>query len=160
MNVSVVRRVLTSFAVGSILAVLAMACGKSEATSSAGAAASKGAAPTAPAGSSADGVYEARGVITAVIPASPAGGARLSIHHERIAAFKDREGKVVGMDSMTMTFDTAPNVKVDALHVNDKIAFRAEVRWDGTPMVLVSKVEPLPAETQLTLSNEHDSRIH
>lgn len=160
MNVPASLRIVASLASFAALAAVGAGCGKSESPTAAvgpGAAqpaanaASPGTAPSAPA----DATYDARGVITALIPASESGPARLSIHHERIPNFKDREGKVVGMDSMTMTFDITPDVKFDSLHVNDKVAFRCEVHWTGSPLVVVSKVEPLPTGTALTLSAAH-----
>lgn len=122
------------------VAFLTIACGKSE--------------PIAPS-SPADGTYEGRGVVTVVEEASASGPARVSIHHESLPTFKNREGVVSGMESMAMTFEAKPGLDVNAVKAGDKIAFTFEVRWTGAPMLLVTKYTKLPPETVLILGDSH-----
>jgi Cu/Ag efflux protein CusF len=81
--------------------------------------------------------------------------ARVSIVHEQIPTFKDRDGKVVGMESMEMIFGYAPAVANVSLQPGDKVAFTFDVRWSDTPPLLVTRIEKLPSDTALTLSAHH-----
>ncbi len=102
-----------------------------------------------------DGTYEARGAVTAVEQASPSGPARVSIHHESLPTFKNREGVVSGMESMAMTFEAKPGLDVSSVKAGDKIAFTFEVRWSGGPMLLLTQYTKLPPETALILGDSH-----
>lgn len=110
----------------------------------AGACAGKKSAPLGPP----DAVYEVRGVIVALPQQTRSGDMR--IHHEAIPSFTNREGKVIGMQSMTMPFPVAPGVSTDNLQLGDKIRFRLEVRWNEGPTVRIAKIELLPGSTRLT----------
>jgi hypothetical protein len=101
----------------------------------------------------ADGSYHARGVVAAV--SGTGEDPALSIHHEAITHFKDRDGQPSQMSSMTMIFGLAPSVPLASAHVGDKIAFDFDVRWSTTPALLLTKLAKLPADTQLTLSDDH-----
>ena len=70
--------------------------------------------------------YTLRGVITALDddPASR----RVFLRHEAIADFRSA-GEVVGMDSMTMGFELAPETARDGLEVGAKV----ECEWVVTP---------------------------
>lgn len=93
--------------------------------------------PTTPA----DATYEG---ITGVVEAMPREGAdrrEISIAHEAIPSFVDREGEEVGMDAMTMQFAVSSDVNLDGVETGDAVSFDFEVRWDDRPMLLVTRLE-------------------
>jgi hypothetical protein len=100
----------------------------------------------------ADGHYHARGVVAAISGSAP--DAELSIHHEAIPRFKDRDGHATTMASMTMIFGLAEPSARAGLHVGDKLAFEFDLRWNARPVLLITKLAKLPADTPLTLSGE------
>jgi hypothetical protein len=97
--------------------------------------------------------YRTRGQVTA--KSGQGDDARVNILHEAIPTFKDRDGKVVGMESMEMIFGYAPAVSAGSLAPGDKLAFDFEVRWSGTPPIVLTRVEKLPSDTTLTLTTTH-----
>ena len=100
-----------------------------------------------------DAIYEARGEVVI----SPAPGSRsLLIRHESIPEFVSREGESVGMDSMTMPFSVAPSLTVDELGEGDAVDFEFEVRWEGDPMLRITRLEKLPEGTELDFSSLPD----
>lgn len=86
-------------------------------------------------------VYSVRGEIVQLPDPKRPDGAELYIRHEAIPDFVDTDGATVGMEAMTMGFPLAKDVDLAGFAVGDAIEFRLEVRWDGLPPVLVSKVE-------------------
>ena len=109
-------------------------------------AAACGGAPKAPA-TGPDATYSMRGEIVRL----PDAGARdIWIRHDAVADFKDSDGKVVGMDSMTMPFELAPDAAIEGLAVGDRVSFRLEMRWQaGTPTTATAFAK-LPAGTRLS----------
>lgn len=104
-----------------------------------------GAAPAA-----GDGIdtYETRGVVVRVPdPADPL--SNLDIRHEAIDDFRSIDGEVVGMGSMGMPFPLADGVDLGAIAPGDKVAFTLEVEWEGEPPYRVTRIETLPADTEL-----------
>ena len=109
------------------LAALSLACGPK-----------RGAAPAPP-----DATYTLRGEIVR-LPA--AAGGELSFHHEAVPGFRDAQGRVVGMASMTMPFATAPELDLSDLAVGDRVELDFEVRWNGrgAPLRVVRIVRLAP----------------
>lgn len=70
----------------------------------------------------------------------------LYLHHEAIHAFRDQDGKVVGMDSMTMPFPVAKGLSLDGIRTGDKVTATLEVDWKAVPGVQVVAIEKLPAD--------------
>ena len=94
--------------------------------------------------------YATRGLVRA----TAADGERsISVHHERIANFKDREGKTAPMPSMVMIFGLDKSLKLPA--PGAKLALEFDVRWNERPTLLITRLEVLPEQTALTLSSEH-----
>jgi hypothetical protein len=100
----------------------------------------------------ADSHYHGRGIVAA--RSGSGADAELSIHHEAIPRFKDRDGHETTMASMTMIFGLAKTPSQAALRVGDKLAFEFDLRWNARPVLLITKLEKLPADTPLTLSAE------
>jgi hypothetical protein len=93
--------------------------------------------------------YEVRGLVVEMSGEGEA--ARATIHHEDIAAFKDRQGQPTGMKSMKMAFGVGPNVDPSLLKPDSKLELVLEVDWERRPSIVIIKATPLPAETQLQL---------
>lgn len=92
--------------------------------------------------------YAMRGEIVRLpSPPSP----EIAIRHEAVPDFRDENGKVVGMEAMTMPFGLAPGVDIAGLAPGDKVAFTLEMRWKATSdIVRISRLEKLPADTRLS----------
>ena len=90
--------------------------------------------------------YVVRGQISRLAP--PEAGPGLSIRHEEIPSFKDKEGAVVGMMPMTMFFPVAKEVPLAGLFPGDKIRFRFVMDWQAARFE-IEWIEKLPPETVL-----------
>jgi hypothetical protein len=97
-----------------------------------------------------DQVYTARGRIMS-LPRADQPLSELMILHEPIPAFVNKDGKVVGMDSMEMPFTPAKSVSLKGLGVGDVVDFTFEVRWNARPSSLLIRISRLPAGTELKL---------
>jgi len=97
----------------------------------------------------ADATYTARGQIVA-LPRSER-SKEVEIHHESIPTFRNREGTVAGMMSMPMSFAPVPALSLAGISVGDKVTFTFDVRWNDRSPLVLTKLEKLPAVTELTL---------
>ncbi len=75
-------------------------------------------------------------------------GGELRIAHEAIDDFVAADGAVVGMDAMTMSFVVAEGVG-EGLAVGDIVEFDLRVDWGADDLATVTRIEMLPAETEL-----------
>ena len=92
--------------------------------------------------------YETRGVVVRLPdPADPL--TDLVIRHEAIDDFRGIDGEVVGMHSMSMAFPVADGVDLAGVEPGAKVAFTLEVEWEGEPPYRVTRIEALPADTEL-----------
>lgn len=98
--------------------------------------------------SPADATYLTRGQVVEV-PRDSKG--ELSVHHEAVADFRDRDGKPSHMDSMSMPFAVAHDVSLAGIAPGDKVAMTFEVRWDAEPTLRIVKLSELPETTALNL---------
>jgi len=96
----------------------------------------------------ADATYTVKGEIT-MLPVDGDKRTELKVHHEAIPTFKDKEGKVVGMSAMTMSFPPAKGVDLSKLKKGDKVSLTFSVWWGNTPGYLTTKVEKLSDDTKL-----------
>ena len=95
-------------------------------------------------------VYTVRGRVMS-LPSSN-GKQLFEIHHEEIAGFVGKSGKVVGMKEMIMPFpDLAPGITLDGLAAGDPVEFVFEVRWDAPPRTLITRISKLPSDVVLNL---------
>lgn len=91
-------------------------------------------------------VYTVRGRIAALPePGKPA--SQLMIHHETIPGFVGKDGRVVGMQEMTMPFVPAKDVSLDGLKRGDGVEFTFEVQWSPRPSSTLTKIAKLPEGT-------------
>lgn len=92
--------------------------------------------------------YVVRGVVVQMPdPADPATAFRVA--HEAIEDFQDGEGRVVGMDAMTMDFPLADGVRLRRISVGNKVELTLRVDWSGPKPMEVTRVRQLLAETEL-----------
>jgi hypothetical protein len=93
-------------------------------------------------------VYTLRGRVEAVSP--PGGGPRLlTVHHESVDAFIDRQGKAVGMDAMTMPFPVSGRVPLAGVATGDVVAMTLCVDWQTDTEIAITSLRRLPAGTAL-----------
>lgn len=118
---------------------LALACAALAAALGPAACRERASAPAAPSRR-----YTVRGEVVR----APAGGAELLVRHEAIDDFADRDGKVVGMESMVMPFRIAPPVSAQGLAPGDAVELTFAVGWDP-PTLRVERIERLPPGTVL-----------
>ena len=123
-----------------VLSQLAVACGGEPHPASTARTESTLAAPAA------DATYRVRGEIARLPSAS---GGEIWIRHEAIPEFRDREGKVAGMMSMSMPFGVAPDATTAELAAGDRVEFRLELRWKESSPAVVGDFRPLPPGTRL-----------
>lgn len=81
-------------------------------------------------------------------PANPAAG-QFFVSHEAIDDWVGREGKIVGMDPMTMSFEVAEGVSLEGLQRGDVIEFTLHVDWKASPPVEITAIRKLPPGTRL-----------
>ena len=86
-------------------------------------------------------VYRLRGEVARL----PAGDNLLTLHHEAIDDFRDRDGRVVGMDSMTMPFPLGKDVPLAGVAVGDRVEITLRVDWTADPGVAITTLTKLPA---------------
>lgn len=90
--------------------------------------------------------YTVRGEVVGL---PPAGGPRqLLVRHEPIDDFADASGKVVGMDSMVMTFVLSPSVSAEGLRVGDRVEAVLAVDF-SRPMLRIDSLRRLDPGTPL-----------
>ena len=107
---------------------------------------SQSSTPAAPAPKGAPAAtYTVRGKIESL----PGASGDLALQHEPIPGFKDKDGKVSGMGTMTMPFPLAKGVSVDGLAVGDVVEFEFSVWWQPRVSYEVTRITKLPAGTTL-----------
>lgn len=96
-------------------------------------------------------LYEVRGVVMQ-LPSSEAPLAEFQVRHEAMPNFRGQDG-ALGMDTMTMPFPPAKDLKLDGLAVGDKIMLSFEVNYDVATGNMIdyqaTGFTKLPAETEL-----------
>jgi len=76
-----------------------------------------------------------------------ANGQTFTLHHEAVDDFVTHDGKVEGMDSMTMPFLVARTVPLAEIHPGDKIEVILHVDWQSDRAVEITGLRKL-APTQ------------
>ena len=75
----------------------------------------------------------------------------VSLQHEAIPEFKDRDGKKVGMKTMTMPFSLRAASASMLPKVGDKVVVRFEARWTVEEPLRIVGWQALPKDTSLKL---------
>jgi Cu/Ag efflux protein CusF len=74
----------------------------------------------------------------------------LSLRHEAIDDYTSRDGRVMGMDAMTMPFVVGEEASLEGVAVGDVIEFKLRVDWEAEEPVEITEIRELPPETRLT----------
>lgn len=99
-----------------------------------------------------DAEYTVRGrVRTVPVPGNPL--TQLSIEHEAIPAFTNKDGKVVGMGRMTMHFPPARGLDVSGLKPGEAVEVSFKVWWGEVPSYLLTAFTRLPADARLDVDD-------
>ncbi|MEM1109848.1 MAG: copper-binding protein [Planctomycetota bacterium] len=122
--------------------------------------------PQATADRNVTATYQTRGEVSSLPDADkPTSG--LFIRHEAIPEFKNQDGEVEGMDTMTMPFPTDDGVDLAPLSVGDKVEVTFEVfTQGGVRGYAATQIDKLPADTELDFSrleaagHDHDHHGH
>jgi Cu/Ag efflux protein CusF len=101
-----------------------------------------------------DATYTVRGEVDS-LPVAGDKTTEFRVHHEAIDNFKNEQGKVVGMNSMTMDFPPAKGVDLSNLKKGDKVEMVFSVWWKATPPWMATKVTKLPDDTKLVFGKAH-----
>lgn len=95
--------------------------------------------------------HTVRGQVTQLPdPGNP--GTGLYLNHEAIDDFTNRDGEVVGMDPMTMSFQVDEKVPLQDIQVGDYIELDLRVDWGAAPPdseVEIVRIRKLPPDTRL-----------
>jgi Cu/Ag efflux protein CusF len=79
---------------------------------------------------------------------------QLTIHHEAVPSFVNKDGERVGMDEMTMPFTPAKGLVLRDLKPGDAIEFTFEVRWSPRISSSMTKIRKLAPDEKLNLKGE------
>ncbi len=92
--------------------------------------------------------YTVRGQVTQLPdPANP--GTGLYLNHEAIDDFVSRDGEMVGMDPMTMSFLVDEEVSLEGIAAGDVVEFKLHVDWGAETEVEIVEIRELPSGTKL-----------
>ncbi len=92
--------------------------------------------------------YRVRGKV-AQLPAANEPASAFMIAHEAVDDFVDRDGKVTGMDPMTMAFPLTRGVTPAGLAIGDPIEITLHVDWSADPAVSITRLRKLPPGTAI-----------
>jgi hypothetical protein len=92
--------------------------------------------------------YTVRGQVTQLPdPNNP--GTGLFLNHEAIDDFVSRDGEVVGMDPMTMSFLVDKGASLEGIGVGDVVEVRLHVDWGAETEAEIVEIRELPPGTKL-----------
>lgn len=101
--------------------------------------------------------YTTRGRIQ-MLPSPDRPASSLTILHEPIDNFVNREGEVVGMSSHAMGFPTvADGVDLSPYAVGDAVEFTFEVTWGESATIVVTDVRPMPQGQTLSFERQPEA---
>ena len=92
--------------------------------------------------------YTVRGQVTQLPdPANP--GTGLYLNHEAIDDFVSRDGEMVGMDPMTMSFLVDEKASLEGIGVGDVVEIKLHVDWGAETEAEIVGIRELPPGTKL-----------
>ena len=74
----------------------------------------------------------------------------LSLRHEAIDDYTSRDGRVMGMDAMSMPFVVGDEASTEGIAVGDVIEFKLRVDWEAEEPIEITEIRELPPGTRLT----------
>jgi hypothetical protein len=93
--------------------------------------------------------YMVRGQVTQ-LPDPDNPGTGLYLNHEAIDDFVSRDGEMVGMDPMTMSFLVDEEVSLEGIGAGDVVEIKLHVDWGAETEAEIVEIRELPAGTKLT----------
>ena len=97
-------------------------------------------------------IYRVRGLVRQ-LPAPNKTHGDVLVKHEAIPSFKDADGNIVGMETMSMPFPLADIALLTGVEVGDKVDMEFEVNWHGGNPLRVTAIEKLPEGTSLAFED-------
>ncbi len=92
--------------------------------------------------------YTVRGQVTQLPdPSNP--GTGLYLNHEAIDDFVSRDGEMVGMDPMTMSFLVDEEASLEGIAVGDVVEVKLHVDWGAETEAAIVGIRELPPGTKL-----------
>ena len=92
--------------------------------------------------------YTVRGQVTQLPdPGNP--GTGLYLNHEAIDDFVSRDGEMVGMDPMTMSFLVDEEASLEGIGVGDVVEIKLQVDWGAETEAEIVEIRELPPGTKL-----------
>ena len=92
--------------------------------------------------------YTVRGQVTQLPdPNNP--GTGLYLNHEAIDDFVSRDGEMVGMDPMTMSFLVDEEVALEGIGAGDVVEVKLHVDWEADVAAEIVEIRELPPGTKL-----------
>jgi Cu/Ag efflux protein CusF len=107
-----------------------------------------------PAGASDTQIYVIRGEVISV-PQAGKPGTEFIVKHEPVDNFRNANGQIVGMSTMSMPFTPGKGLLLEGIKPGDKIEMRWILQWKPEAKEYVESVRKLPAETQLRFGEVH-----
>jgi Cu/Ag efflux protein CusF len=92
--------------------------------------------------------YTVQGIVRSA-PAANKAGKTITILHQAIPTFKNRDGEETGMMSMAMPFQVAAEAGELPLSVGDKVEFTFDVDWDAQNPTTIVKITKLSADAEI-----------
>lgn len=74
----------------------------------------------------------------------------LGLRHEAIDDYTSRDGRVMGMDAMSMPFVVGEEASLEGVAVGDVIEFKLRVDWEAEEPIEITEIRELPPGTRLT----------
>ncbi|HEX2224507.1 MAG TPA: copper-binding protein [Thermoanaerobaculia bacterium] len=74
----------------------------------------------------------------------------LGLRHEAIDDYTSRDGRVMGMDAMSMPFVVGDGASLEGVAVGDVIEFKLRVDWEAEEPIEITEIRELPPGTRLT----------
>jgi Cu/Ag efflux protein CusF len=102
--------------------------------------------------------YTVQGEV-AKLPAET-GDTSLYIRHAAIPDYKNENGEVVGMSTMTMPFPVAEGVSIEGLDPGDPVEFTFTMRWKPQGHYEIVEITELPAGTEIDFDAGGDAGGH
>ncbi len=93
-------------------------------------------------------IYQVRALVRH-LPEPDEARPEILVRHEAIPSFKNADGEVVGMETMSMPFPLADTGLIADLEAGDRVELTFEVSWHGGNPLKVTAIEKLPEGTQL-----------
>ena len=100
--------------------------------------------PTSKKEKSNEHTYQTKGTIRSSLKGDPK---MMRVEHDPIPQFKNAQGQVVGMKSMTMPFQINPEISLNDLQAGDRIEFTFKVEWSPHQKIEIINLKHIHQES-------------